>query len=384
MSIPTWHEDWFPELREERPWLMEEMMAAEPELAERIAALKALAKSFERFAKRITEAHASGEPITVVGCGTSEHAARAIAAQLDDAFGYKGVRPVGRQALEAALDLPRGGVVLAISHDGGTHGTLLAMQAAADAGAWVGLITANAEGALREAASAVALTPVQDRSWCHTVGYLSPLVAGAVLGGLIAGRPVDPAALRAHLAECLALHAQAAEIARGFERIERLIVVGSGYDRISADELVLKVEEGLHLPSVSRDLETFLHGHLPACDERTGLVMFATEHRHRPRRTDRGRLLLRAARHVGMPCAAIMVPAVEGAWGRELTGAGRMLLPHAAKLMPATSALSASAIALQVLTLELVLSRGTYPDLIRREQQPWREAAAIAETDEDW
>ncbi|MGA0122861.1 MAG: SIS domain-containing protein [Gaiellales bacterium] len=384
MATPSWHEDWFPELRDERPWTMEEMIDAEPELAERIASLKALAKSFERFAKRLADVHAAGEPITVVGCGTSEHAARAIAVQLDEAFGHKGVRPVGRQALEAALDLPEGGAVLAISHDGGTRGTLHAMRAAEEAGAWVGLITANPDAPLKEAANAVALTPLQDTSWCHTVGYLSPITAGAVIAGLIAGRPVDAGALRAHLRECLALRTQAAEIAASFSAIERLIVIGGGQDRISADELVLKVEEGLHLPSAARDLETFLHGHLPACDERTGLVVFATDHRGRARRSARGRRAQRAARRVGMPCAAILVPAVEGVWGRELTSAGRLLLPHAAKLMPSTSALTASAIALQVLTLELVHARGTYPDLIRREEEAWREAAAIAENDEEW
>ena len=40
--------------------------------------------------------------------------------------------------------------------------------------------------------------------------------------------------------------------------------------------------------------------------------------------------------------------------------------------------------ALQLLTLELVHARGTYPDLIRREQEAWRDAAAITEGDNVW
>ncbi len=384
MGTPQWHEDWFPELREQRPWIMEEMIDSEPAVAEKIVSAKSLVRTASKIAKRIVEAHAAGEPITAVGCGTSEHAARAVTAQLDDALGHRGIRPVGRQALEAALDPAPGGITIGISHDGGTHATLLAMEAAHEAGSTVVLITANPDGALREAAETVLLTQAQDKSWCHTVGYVSPMVAGALIAGLVANKPIDGAALRTHLNECLNVKPAAAEIAANFASIERLIVVGGGYDRISADELVLKVEEGLHLPSAARDLETFLHGHLPACDERTGLVVIATEHRGRPRRTDRGRLLLRAARRVGMPCAAILVPAVEGVWGRELTNAGRILLPHASHLSPTTSALSATAMALQVLTLELVHARGTYPDLIRREHEPWREAAAIAEGDKAW
>ena len=384
MSTPQWHEDWFPELRAERPWVMEEMIDTEPPLAARIASNKKLAQTAARIAKQVTAAHAAGTSISVVGCGTSEHAARAVAMELDEALGHRGVRVAGRQALEAGIDTAPAGLTIGISHDNGTRATLLALKAAREAGQATALITGNSEGSCSAFADIVLVTPEKDKSWCHTIGYLSPMVAGAVIAGHVAGKELDAAALELHLDECRALKQQASEIARGFRGIDRLIVVGGGYDRITADELVLKVEEGLHLPSSARDLETFGHGHLPACDERSGLVMVATEHRGRARRTDRGRLLLRAARHIGMPCAAILVPAVEGSWGRELTNAGRILLPHAAKLTPTTSALTASAMALQLLTLELVHDRGTYPDLIRREEAPWREAAAILEGTEEW
>ena len=384
MSTPPWHEDWFPELRDERPWVMEEMIDSEPALAARIASNKKFGQTAARIAKKVVEAHAAGTSISVVGCGTSEHGARAVAAQLDEALGHRGVRVAGRQALEAAIDTAPAGVTIGLSHDNGTRATMLALKAAREAGQTTALITANNEGGCSEFADIVLVTPEKDKSWCHTVGYVSPMVAGAVIAAHVAGKDLDAAALEQHLDECRGLKPQASEIAKNFRDIDRLIVVGGGYDRITADELVLKVEEGLHLPSAARDLETFTHGHLPACDEKTGLVVVATEHHGRARRTDRGRLLLRAARHVGMPCAAILVPAVEGSWGRELTNAGRMILPHAAKLTPTTSALTASAMALQVLTLELVHDRGTYPDLIRREQAPWREAAAILEGTEEW
>ena len=384
MSTPAWHEDWFPEYRAERPWVMEEMIDSEPALAERIATNRKVGEAAARIARKAVAAHAAGEAITVIGCGTSEHGARAVAELLDEALGHRGVRVVGRQALEAAIDPAPAGLTIGLSHDGGTRATLLGLKAAQEAGQKTALITANDDGFVREGADSTLVTPGKDLSWCHTVAYISAIAAGAVIAGEIADRTVDAGALRQHLDECRALKVQAAEVAHHLRGIERLIVVGGGYDRITADELVLKVEEGLHLPSAARDLETFLHGHLPACDERTGLVVVATEHRGRARRSDRGRLLLRAARRVGMPCAAILVPAVEGVWGRELTNAGRVQLPHAARLTPALSALSASAMALQLLTLELVHDRGTYPDLIRREEEAWREAAAIAEGAEEW
>ena len=48
--------------------------------------------------------------------------------------------------------------------------------------------------------------------------------------------------------------------------------------------------------------------------------------------------------------------------------------------LPEGHPLLAGAIALQLLTYELVLAAGTNPDLIRREQAPYKAAAAAAST----
>jgi hypothetical protein len=47
-------------------------------------------------------------------------------------------------------------------------------------------------------------------------------------------------------------------------------------------------------------------------------------------------------------------------------------------------ALTGSALVLQMITLALVHEAGLNPDLIRREERPYREAAAVAEADPDW
>ena len=48
--------------------------------------------------------------------------------------------------------------------------------------------------------------------------------------------------------------------------------------------------------------------------------------------------------------------------------------------LPEGHPLLAGAIALQLLTLELVLAAGTNPDLIRREEDAYKAAAAAADT----
>ena len=74
-----------------------------------------------------------------------------------------------------------GGAVLGISHDGGTWATVEALEAARRAGARTGLITARGDARASEQADAVLVTPVVDRSWCHTVGYTSPITAALAL-----------------------------------------------------------------------------------------------------------------------------------------------------------------------------------------------------------
>jgi glucosamine--fructose-6-phosphate aminotransferase (isomerizing) len=349
-----------------------------------IAAACIDAVGIDAVEETLRDALEAGGRVTVVGCGTSHHAARSIAAQLDEARGHRGVRPQAPKALDVVTEPPTDGLVIGVSHEGETRATMLALHAAREAGCATALITARPESSLTRTVDQVVVTPTVDAGWCHTVGYLSPLVVGAVLAGRVAGKPVSADVVRDHVARCVAERPAAVAMAAGFDGCDRFCVVGAGIDEISADELVLKIEEGVRVPASERELETFLHGHLAACDDRTGLVVIASEHRGRARRSDRGRLLLRAARRVGIHCGAILVPAVESIWGRELTDAGRIPIPHEAKLPPSSSALIASAIALQLLTLELAHARGVYPDLIRRELEPWREAAAIAEGDVAW
>ena len=75
-----WHTSDYPDLRPGPPWVMEEMIRAQAALPDDIAALDG-AHAIHAAAVR---ALAAGEEIVVVGCGTSEHAAMAIAALLRD------------------------------------------------------------------------------------------------------------------------------------------------------------------------------------------------------------------------------------------------------------------------------------------------------------
>src|SRR4029079_3915218 len=157
-----------------------------------------------------------------------------------------------------------------------------------------------------------------------------------------------------------------------------IITVGSGADRAAARELALKIEEAAWIPTTMRDLETFLHGHLPAMDATTGLILILTDRAGRAERTERARQALAAARVVGIRAAAIVAPDVDAAIPRELTPAGRLVGDEAPDLPAPVAALVGSATPLQLLTERIARAKGTNPDLIRREDPVYREAAAAA------
>jgi glucosamine--fructose-6-phosphate aminotransferase (isomerizing) len=341
-----------PELRTGPPWAMEEMIAAEPGLAEPVLA----APAADELAAAVAAAVAAGEPVRIVGCGTSEHAAMAGAAMLREALRSDAVD--ARDAFEASLDPQRGGVVVAVSHEGGTAATLAAARAAAANGARVALITARPEAAPE--AALVLATPLVDRSWCHTVGYVSPLLAFAGLAARLAGGAADADAARAAIESWSARRDELREGAARLAGCERILAVGSGADEVTARELALKIEEGTHVPVTPLGLEKLLHGHLPAADARTGLVLLRLDPRAAEARDARAAEALAAVAELGMPSVRIAAGPPAG-------------------LSPAVGALLSGALAAQLLTLELVHALGTNPDLIRREEEPYRAAAAIAE-----
>ena len=116
--------------------------------------------------------------------------------------------------------------------------------------------------------------------------------------------------------------------------VRQVLVVASGADRPAGRELTLKIEEGTWIPAAYRDLETFLHGHLAATDESTGLVLILTDRDGRDDRVERARGALRAARVIGIETAAILAADIAAELPTELTPAGRIVVPRRRRSPP--------------------------------------------------
>jgi glucosamine--fructose-6-phosphate aminotransferase (isomerizing) len=349
---PAWHTDEFPELRSGPPWVTEEMVAAQPGLAREMLAsppdgLVDLAASVR-----------SSDVVTVVGCGTSEHGALAIAALMNEALGGEWPpKVVARQSLDAAEQPQRGGVCIGISHDGGTRATTLALEAAAANGASTALITNRPGGSASGPAEHVLVTPVHDDSWCHTVAYTSSILVGALLAAELGGDALD-ADRAASLLEVALERPPAAAAITGAERI---ICSGFGLDFITARELALKLAEGARVPSAALQLESLLHGHLAGEDPKTAVVLIESDPAV-DRVERRAAMAAEALDAIGIPALTLLPPeGVPGSAARLLAGAAE----------------------LHRLTLALAAARGVNPDLIRREQEPYRRAGAAGEGS-DW
>jgi glucosamine--fructose-6-phosphate aminotransferase (isomerizing) len=357
-----------PSFRGRPPYHMSEMIAAEPALAERLIHRLSSDEALDQLVFAIREAASAGRPIITTGCGTSEHAAMGIAALITEALDLRAGRDIRSiQALETLARPMTEGLLIAVSHEGGTQITNEALRTARAAGARTALITVGGGSPGAALAELVIRTEEQDQSWCHTVGYLSPLLAGVVLAARLARTRVDALAIRALLDVADDPHA-AASAASALAGSDRLIVTGAGADYVSARELALKVAEGARLPAGAHELETVLHGHLAAATRWTGLVLLLTTpgHREGPIRERTARVLA-AARALAVPAAAILSAEVAASVAEDDTPAGRIVLPRTGRVGGVAGSLLGSAVALQLLTERLARARGVNPDTLARE-----------------
>jgi len=365
--MSDWHTDDFPPLRTSAPWIMEEMILEQRLVASCVEDLPGATDASALVASAARE----GRTIEIVGCGTSEHAAIAIAALI------RGTAPdalvTTRQALDAAEEPSAAAVVIGISHDGGTRATQLALESAT--GATIA-ITARADSAVASAAQCVVVTPRLDRSWCHTLAYTGAILAGAALAGL----PHEDIAAAAEILGDDALMRQARAIGRTIVPTGRIVTAGMGIDHIAARELALKIEEGARLPATAHHLETLLHGHLAGCDApSTHVVLLAVDPRGGDRRDHRTSVAVRAVAAIGIPVTVVL----SASSGLALPSGVEVLRIETSDPAPLLRSLLGQAVMLQSLTLGLVDATGWNPDLIRRESAPYR-AAALLGDDGGW
>ena len=221
------------------------------------------------------------------------------------------------------------------------------------------------------------MTPLRDRSWCHTVAYASTILAG---GGASRGRSREATAQDSSpIVETLALRPQIAELAgaapgraadpRGRARRRsrhgpRARAQDRGGRAHRRDRPAARVAPPRAPGRLRRRTRRDWCCSPPIRGRRAGATTGWRARRARPQRSASPPWPSAARRRCGPP--------------------GRRRAPRTADRRHRRRRAAAGAVALQLLTLELAHLVGTNPDLIRREQRAYREAAAVAETRADW
>ena len=325
-----------PSRRDGPPFHMTDMIAAEP--CDRRADPGRRRGAGQRAAaarRAVRAALDAGEPVVV-------HRLRDLGARRRSASPRSCARRLGSsprrraaQAFELSLDPPSSGLVIGISHEGGDDRD--------ERGARGGPGGRRADRAhhrdlgarpARRWPTSSSRPTSSTQSWCHTVGYLSPIVAAAAVAGALTGAPVDPAV------GPRARRRPARPPSRRRGRSRSPTALGGrrrassssrpGRTASPAASSTLKIEEGTWLPAAYRDLETFLHGHLAATDPTTAVVAIATD-RRAPRTRDPapGRGAARGARHRHADRGDRRRPTSTRRCPAELTSAGRIVVPEA-------------------------------------------------------
>ena len=256
-----------------------------------------------------------GARVIYTGCGTSFHAA------------HTGGEAV--QALELVLRPRRDAdVLVCVSHEGDTALTLEAAQAF---GGQKWLVTGKADSPLGQLCDEVVVcTPEIEKSWCHTASYTCAVAALAALRG------EDISGLADEVDDALGRREPVPDQ-------DRIMVAGAGRDWPTAQEAVLKIREGAHLPAAAHQTEQLLHGHLAAVDERVRAYVLEGEGR--------------AAERAHDAVAAL-----------EILGCETTLVPMSHPVV--------DIVRFQLLTVDLAENRGVDPDAIHRDDPRWASAAA--------
>ncbi|MFB2551377.1 SIS domain-containing protein [Ensifer soli] len=295
-------------------------------------------------------------PILFTGIGTSLHAARVAAGWIAMLTGGR-VRPQALDAHDVGTFVPLRAEdqVVVISHRGYKIFPTAALVRAREAGARTLAIVGTA--APEQAADEVLRTCANETAGTFTVSYLGSLTVLALLAAAFDGSP-DRAFARALRALPQALaktlrRGNPAAAAQALSDAEVLLVVGFGLDLSTAAEAALKIKEGAWLWTEAMSPEFALHG-TPA-SYRPGMAAAIIE----PAEDDGGRtaLLFSVLDRLGLKTLA-----VGERDGLDLS----FVSPHPL-LRPLTGI-----VPLQRLTAELARLRGTNPDTMHGDREPWR------------
>jgi glucosamine--fructose-6-phosphate aminotransferase (isomerizing) len=276
-----------------------------------------------------------GREVTLVGIGTSWHAAHQGAWLLREA----GVTAHAAHAADLApydVDFGEGDGVVVLSHTGSTGYTSQMLDRARAVGAATVFVCGIGKGGDLE-------TVEPEQSYAYTASHTAALLRLAQIATALGARLGDVDAVPDRVAEVLALPAPLVA-----EPDRLLELTGAGPNGWTAQEGALKIREASYVAAEGLSAEQFFHGPSVAIDERDTLVVL-----------DGGGPM---AERVEAIAAAV-----------EVTGAA--VARFAERELGEPLSIFGLTTVVQRIALDLAEARGVSPDRFRYEEDPRRERA---------
>lgn len=349
-----------PEMRKAHPYYVYDAIQAQPEFIEKI-----LQKT--EGIGRAADAIAEKERITLVGIGTSLHAARVAESWMRE-FSAGRLWAHYEQSFELVhhpVAFTAKDAVIVITHTGTTTASVEALRKARAAGALTVAITGEMSGEGVRQADFQIETCDQEVAFAYTKSYTTALAALAILIARIVERRKVLAEGYSHkelsqvpgwMREALKLEPQVRELAKQMAPLARIEIFGTGVGWATSSEAALKIKEACYIAAEGFETEEILHGPFSETDSRATLIGLLTG-----RETDaRARQILRAAGELKMLRAAIASPSAN----HDISAAHILVVPEVAEWLTAFVHL----VPLQLLTYFLALERGLNPDTGRQDQ----------------
>lgn len=356
------------DIRDHHPFHTHDEILEQPEAVER--SIRLAAEHGAPVAASVSRARR----VFVVGSGTSLHAAE-VGAWMLRSFSRGKIDARAMQSFEFttyAVGLRPDDLAIAVSHSGGTHAALEALQRARRSGMETVVVTGFPDSAAARLAVHVLPTGFpQERSWAHTASYVAGIATFAALANDLAdpGERLDLGQLPDAVRDALLLEGIAHRVAGSVLLAERetgashIVFVGGGPNTATAHEAALKFLETSYVRATSFELEQSLHGPLAGIDAESLLVIIAPPGPS----SERAAELARAALQIGTEPLALVAEENSEAFD----GCHRVLLPSGVPeiLSPITAV-----IPLQFFSYYVALGKGKNPDLIRRDDERYRAA----------
>jgi glutamine---fructose-6-phosphate transaminase (isomerizing) len=247
---------------------LEQEIHEQPEVMARL--LKLEHGNAERLAAAIRERDV--QYVMIAGRGTSDNAGR-YAQYLFGAMNRLPVALATPSLFSVYGAPPRFGnaLVMAISQSGQSPDIVEVLAEARRQGALTAALTNEPDSPLAaEADHVLALQAGEERSVAATKTYTAELAAVALLSALLSGEPgylETLAAVPAAVQSTLGLATDVARVAERYRFVDRLIVLGRGYNYATAFEIALKLKETNYIASEPHSPADFLHGPLAILDE---------------------------------------------------------------------------------------------------------------------